>query len=318
MGRRRPCFPDRRARGGVTPKGHALRRHPAPLGGGGGSWLRTRRGRRRRGGVLRGLHPRPRRAIGLSRAWRGHGGTGRGLAAADRGPGRSRGRRAESKVEFDVDADSEDRVITPLKPLQGSPSSVAPTAGQIDADHSDRRRGAAADRSRGRDHPRRHRRAFTWDGTSMRIFDTAGMRKKARIQEKLEEDVGTPTGCAAVNSPRSWWSCSTPPSPSRRRYLRHCGSGRARRARRGRRGQQMGSRGDEKAGQAEGAERGRSSWHWPQLRRRAPPTLHAGHCYRATHRGPGKGLDPGIPGGRALLKASWNVLGNRRRQPYRA
>ncbi len=28
---------------------------------------------------------------------------------------------------------------------------------------------------------------FTWDGTPMRIFDTAGMRKKAKIQEKLEK-----------------------------------------------------------------------------------------------------------------------------------
>ena len=28
---------------------------------------------------------------------------------------------------------------------------------------------------------------MTWDGTPMRIFDTAGMRKKARVQEKLEK-----------------------------------------------------------------------------------------------------------------------------------
>ncbi|HSG55464.1 MAG TPA: GTP-binding protein, partial [Paracoccaceae bacterium] len=28
---------------------------------------------------------------------------------------------------------------------------------------------------------------FTWDGTPMRIFDTAGMRKKAKVQEKLEK-----------------------------------------------------------------------------------------------------------------------------------
>jgi len=93
---------------------------------------------------------------------------------------------AESKVEFDVDADSEERVITPLKPLQiavvGRPNAGKSTL--INQIVGEERLLTGPEAGITRD---AIAVPFTWDGTPMRIFDTAGMRKKARIQEKLEK-----------------------------------------------------------------------------------------------------------------------------------
>jgi GTP-binding protein len=50
------------------------------------------------------------------------------------------------------------------------------------------RRAAPADRPRGRHHPRLDLgRLDLWDGRKVRLVDTAGLRKKAKVQEKLEK-----------------------------------------------------------------------------------------------------------------------------------
>jgi GTP-binding protein len=51
-----------------------------------------------------------------------------------------------------------------------------------------------------------------WNGVPMRIFDTAGMRKKAKIQEKLEK-LSFLTVCARSSSRKSWLSCWMLKSP---------------------------------------------------------------------------------------------------------
>jgi hypothetical protein len=42
----------------------------------------------------------------------------------------------------------------------------------------------------------------------VRLIDTAGMRKKAKVQDKLEK-LAVPTACAPSISPKSWCCCST-------------------------------------------------------------------------------------------------------------
>ncbi|MEI9965938.1 MAG: ribosome biogenesis GTPase Der [Caulobacteraceae bacterium] len=49
------------------------------------------------------------------------------------------------------------------------------------------RRGAAPDRPRGRHHPRRHPGRLGVGGRPVRLVDTAGLRRKAKVQEKLEK-----------------------------------------------------------------------------------------------------------------------------------
>ena len=93
---------------------------------------------------------------------------------------------ADSSVDFDVDADSEERLITPSKPLQiaivGRPNAGKSTL--INQIVGEERLLTGPEAGITRD---AISVPFTWDGTPMRIFDTAGMRKKARIQEKLEK-----------------------------------------------------------------------------------------------------------------------------------
>ncbi len=59
---------------------------------------------------------------------------------------------------------------------------------------------------------------WDWKGRRIKLFDTAGMRRKAKVQEKLETP--SPTACAPSALPRSSSSCSTPPSPSKSRISR--------------------------------------------------------------------------------------------------
>ena len=64
---------------------------------------------------------------------------------------------------------------------------------QVDADQPHARRGAADHRARGRDHPRfdRDRLGVDTDGERpVRLIDTAGMRKKAKVAGQAREAVG--------------------------------------------------------------------------------------------------------------------------------
>ena len=127
------------------------------------------------GGRLRGLLARPRRAgAALGRARRGHGRPLRGADALLRPiPRRRRPQEDEERIE-------------------GKPLQVAivgrPERRQVDADQPHDRRGAAADRPRGRHHPRFHL-ASTGTGAAapIKLFDTAGLRKRARVEDKLEK-----------------------------------------------------------------------------------------------------------------------------------
>ena len=58
---------------------------------------------------------------------------------------------------------------------------------QVDADQPDARRGAAADRPGGRHHPRFDLRRLDVARSAVPLFDTAGMRRRARVVEKLEK-----------------------------------------------------------------------------------------------------------------------------------
>ena len=59
---------------------------------------------------------------------------------------------------------------------------------QVDAHQPDDRRGTAAHRPRGGDHPRFDRRRLdAGAATAFRLFDTAGLRRKARVDGKLEK-----------------------------------------------------------------------------------------------------------------------------------
>jgi GTP-binding protein len=93
---------------------------------------------------------------------------------------------AETDVDVDVDAESEERRITPSKPLQiaivGRPNAGKSTLINKIIGEDRLLTGPEAGITRDAISV-----PFTWDGTPMRIFDTAGMRKKAKIQEKLEK-----------------------------------------------------------------------------------------------------------------------------------
>ena len=59
---------------------------------------------------------------------------------------------------------------------------------QVDADQPAARRGAAADRARGRHHPRRDRGRSRLAAAGVSAsHDTAGLRRRSRIEEKLEK-----------------------------------------------------------------------------------------------------------------------------------
>ncbi len=93
---------------------------------------------------------------------------------------------AETDVDVDVDAESEERRITPSKPLQiaivGRPNAGKSTLINKIIGEDRLLTGPEAGITRDAISV-----PFTWDGTPMRIFDTAGMRRKAKIQEKLEK-----------------------------------------------------------------------------------------------------------------------------------
>ncbi|OAN81200.1 ribosome biogenesis GTPase Der [Jannaschia sp. EhC01] len=89
-------------------------------------------------------------------------------------------------AETDVDVEDEDRVITPSKPLQiavvGRPNAGKSTL--INQIIGDDRLLTGPEAGITRD---AIGLPFTWDDVPMRIFDTAGMRKRAKVQEKLEK-----------------------------------------------------------------------------------------------------------------------------------
>jgi GTP-binding protein len=60
---------------------------------------------------------------------------------------------------------------------------------------------------------------WNWRGRAMKLFDTAGMRRKARVQEKLEK-MSVQDGLLPFASPRSSSSCWTRRSRSRSRTCR--------------------------------------------------------------------------------------------------
>ncbi|NKX46058.1 ribosome biogenesis GTPase Der [Roseicyclus persicicus] len=95
---------------------------------------------------------------------------------------------AETDVDIDADLDGEDEVrrITPSRPLQiavvGRPNAGKSTL--INRILGEDRLLTGPEAGITRD---AIAVPVTWDGTPMRIFDTAGMRKKAKVQEKLEK-----------------------------------------------------------------------------------------------------------------------------------
>ncbi|WP_416916023.1 MAG: ribosome biogenesis GTPase Der [Roseicyclus sp.] len=95
---------------------------------------------------------------------------------------------AETDVDVDADGDAsdEERLITPSRPLQiaivGRPNAGKSTLINRIIGQNRLLTGPEAGITRDAIAV-----PFTWDGTPMRIFDTAGMRKKAKVQEKLEK-----------------------------------------------------------------------------------------------------------------------------------
>ncbi|MEM9319548.1 MAG: ribosome biogenesis GTPase Der [Pseudomonadota bacterium] len=90
------------------------------------------------------------------------------------------------EAETDIDLDEEDRVISQARPLQiaviGRPNAGKSTLINKILGEDRLLTGPEAGITRDAIAVR-----FDWDSTPVRIFDTAGMRKKARVQEKLEK-----------------------------------------------------------------------------------------------------------------------------------
>lgn len=90
------------------------------------------------------------------------------------------------EAETDVDVDGEERLITPSRPLQiavvGRPNAGKSTL--INQIIGDDRLLTGPEAGITRD---AIGLPFEWDDVPMRIFDTAGMRKRAKVQEKLEK-----------------------------------------------------------------------------------------------------------------------------------
>ena len=59
-----------------------------------------------------------------------------------------------------------------------------------------------------------------WGGRPLRLFDTAGLRRKMRMEGKAEQGSRWATPCAPSALPRWWCFCSTSNSPSRSRICR--------------------------------------------------------------------------------------------------
>lgn len=90
------------------------------------------------------------------------------------------------EAEVDVDVDGEERTITPGRPLQiavvGRPNAGKSTL--INQIIGEERLLTGPEAGITRD---AIGLPFEWDDVPMRIFDTAGMRKRAKVQEKLEK-----------------------------------------------------------------------------------------------------------------------------------
>ncbi|MEJ6394488.1 ribosome biogenesis GTPase Der [Gymnodinialimonas sp. 2305UL16-5] len=90
------------------------------------------------------------------------------------------------EADTDVDVEDEERVITPSKPLQiavvGRPNAGKSTL--INQIIGEDRLLTGPEAGITRD---AIAVGFEWEGTPCRIFDTAGMRKRAKVQEKLEK-----------------------------------------------------------------------------------------------------------------------------------
>ena len=93
---------------------------------------------------------------------------------------------ASEEAVTDVDIEDEDTPVTPSKPMQiaviGRPNAGKSTL--INRIIGEDRLLTGPEAGITRD---AIAVPVTWDGTPMRIFDTAGMRKKAKVQEKLEK-----------------------------------------------------------------------------------------------------------------------------------
>lgn len=96
------------------------------------------------------------------------------------------GMEDSEEAETDVDVEGEDRVITAAKPLQiavvGRPNAGKSTL--INQIIGEDRLLTGPEAGITRD---AIGLTFEWDDVPMRIFDTAGMRKRAKVQEKLEK-----------------------------------------------------------------------------------------------------------------------------------
>ncbi len=157
--------------------GSRFRRSGAPLRQAGDPGRQQERRPRRRSRRARGLCARPRRAgRDQRRAWRGPGRPLRCVArCACRTPRRSPSTRRSPLMPLDRQANPHRR----CRPAEHR---------QIDADQPPARRGAAADRARGRaSRATRSPSTSHWRGRRFRIHDTAGLRRRARIDEKLEK-----------------------------------------------------------------------------------------------------------------------------------
>lgn len=92
----------------------------------------------------------------------------------------------DDEADTDVDVDSEERVISRSRPLQiavvGRPNAGKSTL--INQIIGEDRLLTGPEAGITRDAIGLH---FEWDQVPMRIFDTAGMRKRAKVQEKLEK-----------------------------------------------------------------------------------------------------------------------------------
>ncbi|MEM8579411.1 MAG: ribosome biogenesis GTPase Der [Pseudomonadota bacterium] len=97
-----------------------------------------------------------------------------------------RSEEAETDIDIEEDEGTEDHAPTPAKPLQvavvGRPNAGKSTL--INQIVGEDRLLTGPEAGITRDSISLN---VTWDGTPMRLFDTAGMRKRAKVQEKLEK-----------------------------------------------------------------------------------------------------------------------------------
>ena len=174
---------------------------------------------------------------------------------ADGVPGRGRGRRGRGGEEIDdsVDEEGEGAALPAGRPIQiavvGRPNAGKSTL--VNAILGEERLLTGPEAGITRDAIAVQ---VDWLGTPFRIFDTAGMRKKAKVQEKLEK-LSVSDGLRAVKFAEVVVVLLDVQIPFESQDLRHRRPRRARGAGGGGRGQQVGPRGGE-AAEAERAARG--------------------------------------------------------------